>query len=169
MGKQTEYSKQYQDYLYNQLIEALDAVEGMVKKHCENEDRRLLHLNEPSNIAAIDLLEKHGRVMFASDYRDSRRFAMLCLPGDGLQRRSDMPVIIMDTLTTGEAFVLKWQTRRLSGFFESLAKVIEAADETNLERLRQAFPEEVEAVQRFWTQTGWWRNLQEKVGLDPDL
>ncbi len=80
-----------------------------------------------------------------------------------------MPVIMMDTLTKGEAFVLKWQTRRLSGFGEILAKVIEAADETNLERLSMAFPEEVEAVKKFWTQTGWWRALQEKVGLDPDL
>lgn len=80
-----------------------------------------------------------------------------------------MPVVMMNTLTKGEAFVLKWQTRRLSGFGETLAKVIEAADDINLERLRQAFPEEVEAMERFWTQTGWWRALQEKVGIDPEL
>lgn len=46
-------------------------------------------------------------------------------------------------LNESEQWVIKWQYNLLGGFQRLLARAIAAADDTNLERLRSAFPVEV--------------------------
>lgn len=45
-----------------QLIEALDALEAMVREHCENEDGDLDSLGNGTNRRAMQVLAKHGRM-----------------------------------------------------------------------------------------------------------
>lgn len=68
-------------------------------------------------------------------------------------------------LTTGERFIVDWQYGRQGGFNTALAKAIMLADADNLEKLRKAYPEEVEAYEKYAHQRGWWEALSKRVGI----
>lgn len=55
-------------------------------------------------------------------------------------------------LSTTEEIILRWQWGLYGDFFSSLMETIAHADESNLERLARAFPDEVTAY-RAWTTT----------------
>lgn len=70
----------------------------------------------------------------------------------------------MDKLTKGEQFVYNWQYRLEdeNSFNGLLAKLIAKADLRNQEKISLGFPEEVEAIQSFQTDAGWWERLEDK-------
>lgn len=67
------------------------------------------------------------------------------------------------TLPVGEQRLCDWQFGRLSGFWTAVWKAIATADNSNLERLALAFPDEVEAYKRFSYEPGYWQGIQEKL------
>jgi hypothetical protein len=73
--------------------------------------------------------------------------------------------MILDGLTPGERFVVEWQYGMLGHFGSNLAKTMERADGHNLARLRMGFPEEVDAMEAYAHQSGWWQDVQRKAGL----
>ncbi len=62
-----------------QLIEALDALEDMVREHCENEDGDLDSLGNGANRRAMRVLAKHGRMTVYSPC-PGKAYGCECLP-----------------------------------------------------------------------------------------
>ncbi len=73
-----------------------------------------------------------------------------------------------DELTKGEAFIVMWQYQLLGDFKTALIHAIMVADESNLEKLRLGFPDEVESYLDYSRVDGWWRDLQSKIGKEED-
>lgn len=74
--------------------------------------------------------------------------------------------MIEDTTSKYDDFVYRWQRGGLGGFEELLAKTIAKADLGNRKRLAKAFPGEVNAINRFNFEDGYWDNViktQEKM------
>jgi len=69
-------------------------------------------------------------------------------------------------LSVGEQFLIDWQYNigSLGSFKYNLTKTIVCADDENLERLSKGFPEEVEAIKRFRTESGYWSSVQRIAG-----
>ena len=67
-------------------------------------------------------------------------------------------------LTKGEQFIHDWQYGRLgdTSFKGYLAKAMSVADNSNLAKLRLAFPDEARAMNLFHSQWGWWSDVQDK-------
>ncbi len=74
----------------------------------------------------------------------------------------------LDDLTEGEEFIVKWQCRLLGGFKTALIHTIMLADESNLEKLRLGFPNEVGAFLNYSRVEGWWPNLLSKIREEED-
>ncbi len=70
-----------------------------------------------------------------------------------------------ENLTKGEKFVLDWQYNRLGSFYNALAIAISKADTENTNRLRMAFPDEVDAMVKFSTEYGWYPELEKRAGI----
>jgi hypothetical protein len=70
-----------------------------------------------------------------------------------------------ENLTKGEKFVLDWQYNRLGSFYNTLAIAISKADTENTNRLRMAFPDEVDAMVKFSTEYGWYPELEKRAGI----
>lgn len=70
----------------------------------------------------------------------------------------------LDKLDESEKFIFCWQYRMLGGFKEALLRAIMIADDTNLEKLRVGFPEEVEGFINYSQKIGWWTKVELKVG-----
>ena len=68
-----------------------------------------------------------------------------------------------DSLTQGERFVVEWQYGMLGGFNRQLAILIGKADIINKDKLRLAFPDEVEGVSSFMNVDGWWQEVESKI------
>lgn len=66
-------------------------------------------------------------------------------------------------LSVGEQRLCDWQFGRLGSFWSGMWRAISTADDSNLERLALAFPEEVEAYKRFAYESGYWQSIQEKL------
>ncbi|MBW2621300.1 MAG: hypothetical protein JRD68_00210 [Deltaproteobacteria bacterium] len=69
----------------------------------------------------------------------------------------------MSDLTPAKEFIWKWRNRQLSGFGLALLHLIQQADVHNLERLRPAFPEEVEGYMSYKLIPGWWDDLEARM------
>jgi len=71
----------------------------------------------------------------------------------------------MTTLTKGEQFIFDWQYKRhgSTSFKGYLSKALAVADNSNLTKLRLAFPEEARAMNLFHSQTGWWEMVEDKA------
>lgn len=71
----------------------------------------------------------------------------------------------MRRLTKGEQFIYDWQYDRLgsASFMGYLAKALAVADNSNLDRLRLAFPDEARAMNLFHSQVGWWPGVEDTV------
>ena len=70
---------------------------------------------------------------------------------------------IVDGMTVGETFVLKWQYDLHGHFFSALVRAICIADTKHRSRLMMGFPQEVEAMNKYWHVEGWWDELDEKA------
>jgi hypothetical protein len=71
-----------------------------------------------------------------------------------------------DSLDEQQRAVIAWQYRTCGDFKRALWSAISYADPDNLERLRLAFPVEVEGYINFTSTPGWWRNTVEVAGGD---
>ena len=74
----------------------------------------------------------------------------------------------MTTLTKGEQFIYDWQygIHGSTSFKGYLSKALAIADNTNLDKLRLAFPEEARAMHLFRTQAGWWPSVEDMGNKD---
>jgi len=69
-------------------------------------------------------------------------------------------------LNIGEIELLHWQYNGSMGSFKAaLWKCIEAADNNNLAKLKQGFPEQVDAYVAFISQPGYWPEVLTRAGL----
>lgn len=68
-------------------------------------------------------------------------------------------------LTEDEEFIVKWQYRMLGDFKKALIEAIKFADESNLERLKKGFPEEVQGFINYTQVSGWWQEVQRRAGI----
>jgi hypothetical protein len=69
----------------------------------------------------------------------------------------------MEQLTDLELIALKWQYQLFGNFYQLLMKLISQADEQNLQSLKLAFPQHVEAYVMYKTISGWWDKVREKA------
>ena len=67
-----------------------------------------------------------------------------------------------EKLTAGERKFCEYQKGITGGFFTKLFKLMEVADGENLELLRKAFPEHVEAYHQYGHEKGYWTDLKIK-------
>jgi hypothetical protein len=75
----------------------------------------------------------------------------------------------MKTLTKGEQFIYDWQygVHGVTSFKGYLSKAIAVADNTNLDKLRLAFPEYADAMNSFHTVKDWWPRVED-IGNQDD-
>jgi len=59
-----------------------------------------------------------------------------------------------------ERKLYEWQYDMLGSFYGKLFDIISKADSKNLAKLRLAYPEEVEAVVRYKTESGYWEDVK---------
>ena len=69
----------------------------------------------------------------------------------------------LDKLSKGERFIFEWQYRIAGSFGKALAEAMALADDSNLEKFRKGFPEEVEALLKYRNEKGWWGKVYEKT------
>lgn len=72
----------------------------------------------------------------------------------------------LDKLDASEWWIVKWQYRLLGDFHRVLFEAICRADETNLYKLSLGFPDEVEGYKKYATESGWWTDVQRKIGRE---
>jgi hypothetical protein len=74
----------------------------------------------------------------------------------------------MKTLTKGEQFIYDWQygIHGATSFKGYLSKAIAVADNTNLDKLFKAFPDEAMAMNNFHTVKGWWPRVEDVGNKD---
>jgi len=63
-------------------------------------------------------------------------------------------------MNIGEEHLYKWQYGMLGGFMKALFSAICKADGDNIQKLKKAFPEEVEAYRRFSEESGYWDKIR---------
>lgn len=67
-------------------------------------------------------------------------------------------------LNRGECHLVGWQYGLNKGsFYGHLMEAISRASSTNLQRLAQGFPEEVEAYTRYISEDGYWDRIVEEA------
>ena len=74
-------------------------------------------------------------------------------------------------MNDGERHLWEYQHEMAGGFYTALFTAIQKADRENMNKMCQAFPEEVEAFLKFRGQKGYWESLEERYKLygDPKL
>ncbi len=65
-------------------------------------------------------------------------------------------------LSKGERFVFEWQKGMSGSFMSGLAELICKGDLGNQAQLAKAFPDEVEAIQKYQNEPGWWEAVKNK-------
>ena len=75
---------------------------------------------------------------------------------------------VYDNLSKGEVFVVKWQYGIGGGFNKALAEAICKADEYNKMKLCLRFPDEVEAMDKYFYGDCWWSELEKRLKSDPE-
>ena len=73
--------------------------------------------------------------------------------------------MLYKNVNKGEDLLLQWQFGQASGFVRKLFELIGHADTYNQNLLAKGFPEEVEAMQRFTGEAGYWEALRERAGV----
>jgi len=73
----------------------------------------------------------------------------------------------MNKLDPGELFIVKWQYGLHGEFEATLARLMVAADNFNLKRLKKSYPVEVEAFMKYKNEAGWWAGVKAKLKLNP--
>jgi len=70
-------------------------------------------------------------------------------------------------MNEGERKLCEWQYEMTGSFYTTLFKAMSSADSFNLARLAIGFPEEVNSLQRFRNEEGYWESLQKefKIGV----
>lgn len=71
----------------------------------------------------------------------------------------------LTNLTKGERFIAEWRYNLNCEFNSALIQTILKANDENKAKLRQVFPDEVEAIYNFYNITGWWQRVHEKVNI----
>lgn len=66
------------------------------------------------------------------------------------------------SLDNGEINLIYWQKRKSGSFMTKLFEAMCAADETNLRKLGEGFPEEAKAYKRYRDETGYWGAIQKQ-------
>ena len=62
-----------------------------------------------------------------------------------------------------EQAIIEWQYHMMGSFRKAIMEAICLADETNLEKLRRCFPDEVGGYIRYSQQPNWWKEAQTKA------
>lgn len=71
-------------------------------------------------------------------------------------------------LTKGEKFIAEWRYNLSCEFHNNLIQAILQANEENKNKLKQVFPDEVEAIYNFYNITGWWQQIHTKLHTPPE-
>ena len=72
------------------------------------------------------------------------------------------------SLTEIERAVFDWQYHLTGDFRTALWQAITRADEGNLQRLHEGFPNEVEGYLLFTRQSGWWDAVKKRGLIDDE-
>jgi hypothetical protein len=66
-------------------------------------------------------------------------------------------------MTNAELQLCRWQFRRfMDTFSHKLFELIAKADEANLRRIGEGFPDETAAYRRFGNETDYWKQLEQE-------
>lgn len=79
---------------------------------------------------------------------------------------TDKKELNFSNLTKGEKFIAEWRYNLGAEFHSALIQVILKADDTNKAKLREVFPDEIEAIYNFYNVTDWWIKVFEKINKD---
>lgn len=71
----------------------------------------------------------------------------------------------MKQITRAEIMLYEWQYDTLGSFFKGLYTIISKSDTKNRAKLRLAYPEEVEAVDKYQHEEGYWKDVKLKMKL----
>lgn len=66
------------------------------------------------------------------------------------------------SLSNGEINLIHWQRRVSGSFTTKLFEAMCSADETNLRKLGEGFPEEAKAYKRYRDESGYWDAIQKE-------
>jgi hypothetical protein len=66
-------------------------------------------------------------------------------------------------LNQGEKFIYDWQEGKSGGFMTALAELMSRADNLNLDKLAEGYPDEVEGFRSYNRIRGWWKFIQLKA------
>jgi len=69
-------------------------------------------------------------------------------------------------VTAAEYHLYDWQHKRAGGFITTLFNAMMQADETNLNKLAQGFPEHVQAYKYFARRPGYWEWLEAAIASE---
>lgn len=72
----------------------------------------------------------------------------------------------LNNLNKGERFIYDWQYHMSGGFFGALADLLSRADDRNLSKLSEGFPDEVDAYIRYSREAGWWESVKQKANKE---
>ena len=67
-------------------------------------------------------------------------------------------------LTPEEDWVTQWQYNLCGDFHHALFEAICLADQNNLFKLELGFPDEVRGYKKYSRESGWWKEVQRKMG-----
>lgn len=65
-------------------------------------------------------------------------------------------------MTEAEKKLCEWQFGMSGSFMTSLFKAMSSADSSNMMKLHMAFPDEVDAFQRYRNESGYWEKLRKE-------
>lgn len=68
-------------------------------------------------------------------------------------------------LNPEEKAVVEWQYGRCGGFYKNLWECISMADKEHLAKIEKGFPVEVSGYRKYIGESGWWTNVQKKLGI----
>lgn len=69
---------------------------------------------------------------------------------------------LKDELNLGEALLAEYLFNMCGSFYNGLFQTAMAADNTNFEKLAKGYPEEMEALERYKNEDGYWEDLQRR-------
>jgi hypothetical protein len=64
-----------------------------------------------------------------------------------------------------ETIIYEWQYGMMGSFYSTLMELLSHADEEHLYMLEEPFPDYVNAYRKYTRISGWWQNVQKKMGV----